>query len=242
MVKANISLPVIALATLLLAGCIDITEKISLNKDGSGTYTLSFDMGELLSDPMMSGLVLSALQGEDGLFAEGEAIELDTTVLFEDMPVPPEDIDPTIWQRVNMTMRISEKESLLRTTIHIPFSDVKEIEYVMNTMSQSGTDVSALSEGGFMDPSTMRFALNKKSLSRENTGNDSQPAMSEEDLAMLEMFLVDASYKVIYEMPGKVKSADFADAKIDGNTASMEYSLLDIFKGNVSLNGELQFK
>lgn len=226
----------------MLTGCIDITEKISLHKGGSGTYTLSFDMGELLSDPMMSGMVLSALQGEDGLFAEGEAIELDTTVLFEDMPVPPDGIDPEIWQRVNMTMRISEKEALLRTTIHIPFSDVKEIEYVMHAMSQSGTDVSALSEGGFMDPSTMRFTLNKKRLTRENTGNELETAMTEEDLAMLEMFLVDASYKVIYEMPGKVKSADFKNARIDGHSATMEYSLLDLFKGNVSLNGELQYK
>ena len=43
----------------LFTSCIDIIENFVLNKNGSGKYELTMDKSEMISNPMMKGLMES---------------------------------------------------------------------------------------------------------------------------------------------------------------------------------------
>jgi len=241
MKRSRLYIPVLLVGMLFFTGCLDIIETVSVNKDGTGNYKLNIDMSSLLSDPSMNGLVLSSLQGENGLFEQGQEIELDTVLYFTDMPAPEGNISADIWEKVNMKMKISESSGALKTEIVIPFNDISELEYVISTLSSYDSEVAAITEGGLLNPSTMRFALDKKKISRSNTGAINE-GLNQDDLAMLQMFMTDATYTTVYEVPGKVKSTSFENAQVDDKTVTNSYNLLELMQGNANLDGSISFK
>jgi hypothetical protein len=87
----------------------------------------------------------------------------------------------------------------------------------------------------------MRFALDKKKISRSNTGAINE-GLNQDDLAMLQMFMTDATYTTVYEVPGKVKSTSFENAQVDDKTVINSYNLLELMQGNANLDGSISFK
>ena len=55
------------------------------------------------------------------------------------------------------------------------------------------------------------------------------------------MFLGTAKYTTIYNLPNRVKKVKMANAKIDGNTVTVENSMLDIMEGKAKLDGQISF-
>ena len=55
---------------LFLTSCLDVIEEIHLNRDGTGKFKISMDMGSLFSDPFMKGLVEESLREESGIEEE----------------------------------------------------------------------------------------------------------------------------------------------------------------------------
>ena len=55
------------------------------------------------------------------------------------------------------------------------------------------------------------------------------------------MFLGTAKYKTIYNLPNRIKKTKIPNGKIDGNTLTVENSMLDILEGKAKLDGEISF-
>jgi hypothetical protein len=89
-------------------------------------------------------------------------------------------------------------------------------------------------------PTSVAFKLAKKSLTRLPTVK-AENAPGAEDLEMMKMFLGTAKYKTIYNLPSRVKKTKIANAKIDGNTVTVENSMLEILEGKAKLDGEISF-
>ena len=53
----KLTMLLLGLSLMSLTSCIDMLEELYLNKDGSGTYNITFDMSGLFSDPMMKGML-----------------------------------------------------------------------------------------------------------------------------------------------------------------------------------------
>lgn len=47
----------VGLVCILFAGCIEITETVQLNKNGTGKYGIKIDMGKLFEDPIMKSML-----------------------------------------------------------------------------------------------------------------------------------------------------------------------------------------
>ena len=81
---------VLILSVFTFQSCLDVLEEISLNKDGSGTYQLTFDMAGILSNGMMKEMLKESMENEDGGGLFGGGMEVDTLIAFKDSPMAQE--------------------------------------------------------------------------------------------------------------------------------------------------------
>jgi hypothetical protein len=113
--------------TLLLTGCFESTQEITLNEDGSGTVTNTNDMGALLgmAKQMGGGSDLEKLGDEkiDSTFSLKEGAD--------SIPnLTPEERDIARKGTVNITMDM--KENKFSTSLKFPFSSPSEITLFNN--------------------------------------------------------------------------------------------------------------
>lgn len=230
-------------ALFSLTGCFDVIEEMDLNRDGSGKYTLTFDMSGLFTDPFMKEMMESTIK-EQGL--ADEKMEVDTVVYLKNAPdsLRKKFDRPDFLDKIVMRSTISESKKKMVTSIELDFDEVSDIDYFYKNMEKLGDQNQgaggALSPGSGFMPSGALFTYGKKKLSRLPAPKPS--AEQNEEMEMVKMFLGEATYKTIYHLPGKVKKATMANAEIDGQTVVVTTSYLDLIDGKAKLAGEIRFK
>lgn len=233
--------------TFLFTGCINIIEELFLNKDGSGKYTVTMDMSALMSEEMrsMMKMMMQQQEGAEEMPFGGELPqELDTVIYIKDMN--PEQFKklerPEVFETAFMHMEISESKEKLVINMGLDFKDISDIEYFnekLNEMTAAGAGPGALS--GFLPQGGNMFQLKGKKLTRLPNKSDGVE-MSEEELSMMRMMFVDASFKTIYHFPKKAKKTSMEGADIDGNTLTVERPFVDIIEGKSDVSGWIKFK
>jgi len=231
---------------VLLTGCIDIVEEMTLNKNGSGIYTFTIDMSSILQLGSLKDLMNQAGADAEAQKKLGmDKMEKDTTIYFKDMPaeLKAETGNPDFWKKAQMNMKMSEKDKKFLVQMKLDFDKIEDIEFFFKNMSKVMKD-GAGSMGGMptdgLAPTSVAFKLAKKSLTRLPTVK-AENAPGTEDLEMMKMFLGTAKYKTIYNLPSRVKKTKIANAKINGNTVTVENSMLEILEGKAKLDGEISF-
>lgn len=235
---------------LFLSSCINMVEEMYLNRDGSGKYTLTFDMSGLFSDPFMKGMMEESLKGEEkpGLFGfkEGEDMELDTVIYFKDMPAEEKQkLDrPDFWNKVVMRMTMSESQKKFVTTLELDFDDVGDIDYFYKNLDKLGNNSQLGGElmgpGGFLGGGAL-FELKKKRLTRLSTEKP-ENLMKGDEMEFVKMFFGSSSYKTIYHLPGKVKKVTLKGAEVNGKTVTVNTPFLELIEGKANQEGEIKFK
>jgi hypothetical protein len=126
-------LPLLLAGTLLLGGCFETTEEITLNEDGSGTFSNTNDMSALL------GLAkeMNAKEGEK----MGDEV-MDTTMDLSSQAdsitgLTPEEKE--MMKKGSMQVHMNLKENKFITTMKFPFATPAEI----NAYSQLSAKVTA---------------------------------------------------------------------------------------------------
>lgn len=237
---------VLLLTAFSLQSCLNIVEKLSLNRDGSGTYAITYDMSAMMTGMMREMMLESLQEDEDSPFANAKVdgkIELDTLLNLEDAPMTA-DVEgemPAIMRKAKMRMNISETQNLFEATMTLDFDDigdVEEFQAAMNKMGDSGDS------GGFggMTPMAGLFKLDGRTLMRGKSKAEPE-AMDDENAEMMKMMMSGATYKTIYEFPRKVKSFDIDGAeKTNKKTLTATYSLIDVMEGKADMSGKIKFK
>jgi hypothetical protein len=231
-----------------LSSCLDVLEELTINKDGTGKYSLTFDMSALFTDPFMKSIVDQAMEEEGGL--SGQIMEIDSIISFKDAPdsVRQKFDNPEFWDKVVMRVTVSEKQEKMMTVMELNFEDIKDIEYFYDHLNELGD------EGGFSPTSMMggsselfaaapRFKLEKKKLTRLPSTSPPKPEDDEngEELEFLKMFMSGASYKTIYHLPAKVRKTTISKAEVKGNTVTVDIPYLDLMEGKAKMDGEIRF-
>lgn len=113
----------ISTTCLMLTGCLETTQEITLNEDGSGTMSTTSDMGAIL------GLAKQMGGGAEMDKAGEKAI--DTTILLaaqaEDIPdLTAEEKD--LLKKGSMNMKVDVKNEEFKTKLDFPFNNPGEIE------------------------------------------------------------------------------------------------------------------
>lgn len=226
----------------LLTGCLDMVEEMTLNKDGSGKYSLSFDLSSMLKDPMMKGMMQQMMEEQEGMDFGEEGMEQDTVIYFKDSPELADlrEENPEFWDNVKMHTVMSESQEKIMISMSFDFKSMDDINYFYENMEK----VSEKNEmgGGFLPMSNKGlFSLKKRELVRSPVKTDTKE-MQDENIEMAKMFFASGTYKTIYHLPGKPKKSTIPNAVFEGNTVTVSTSLLEVIDGKAKLDGSIKFK
>lgn len=238
------SLLLLICSTFLLQGCFNVIEDIHLNKKGSGTYQITYDLSSIISNPMLKEMIKqSAEEGDEsmsGLFSGGE-MELDTLIALKDSPMSEGKEMPEVLKKATMAMKISESKGQFETVMKFDFKNVGEIAEFYTALG----DISEEGQAGFggMLPSLGLFETKKKSITRKSFDltNLKEQMGGEESMDMMKMMMSGATYKTIYHLPKKAKNTNIEGAKMDGKTVTVTHDYLDIIEGTANLAGTIKF-
>lgn len=245
----KLNILVLLLAVFSLQSCFDVIEKMTVNKNGSGIYELTYDLSSIMSNGMMKEMLKESLngEGEDNPFAGSMvngSIEMDTLISIKDSPLASEmgaDM-PAVLDKVKMKMNMSESQGVFKTVMTLNFDQVSEIADFYKALEKTSEN-GGQGFGGIM-PMKGLFELNGKTLVRKPMDmNPIKKDMGDEDsMAMMRMMMAGATYTSIYEFPKKVKSTNIKDAEVGKKTVTVSRDFLEILDGKASMDGKIKFK
>jgi hypothetical protein len=239
----------VACATLL-SSCINIIEEMTVDKKGAGSYDLSVDMSSIMEMGMLGDLLK---QGESsGLKITtplGGKVEKDTVIYLKNSlsaAAKAKTGRPEFWDKVKMTMNVSEAKKKLGTTFHLDFDNIDDVGFFLkniNTVMAEGMGDSGKSmlPPGLL-PTLAGFKFSKKSLERLPAPKSDAAASAGDEMEMMKMFLGTAKFTSIINLPGKVRKANLPNSKIDGTTVTTETPILDFISGKAKIDGNITFK
>ncbi|MEZ4773985.1 MAG: hypothetical protein R3D00_12440 [Bacteroidia bacterium] len=202
--------------------CLNIVEEIFLKKDGSGSYSISVDMNEMMN--MMQGLMTQEQMDENDMFGQ-----MDST------------IQETLAQlrSVDGLSNVSHKSEGYKFTISYDFTSVA----VLNDATKNGNVTPGMD---FNSGTTDNFTWSKGTFERANPplGDLMEDEEFASNFEMAKMFMTGASYKTIYHMPGKVSKMENDQARLSGDkkTVTLDVQLVDVLEGKSLLGNKVKFK
>ena len=172
--------------------------------------------------------------------------DMDTLITGKELAAKDTGGNSAIWEKVTMRIEANEDKELYKVTFKLAFDHVDEIAYVMkniNKVSGSANKAGASDNSGLsgkLDGLTVSYSFDGKSFKRVT---ETVPVQGEdENRDMMKMFLDDATYKVVYHFPSKIKGTTLKDAQISDNTLTKEVKILDIMDDKKPFDGMVKFK
>lgn len=204
---------------LTVSSCFEITEEVTVNKNGSGNYISTIDASKLSEQMQM----LAAF---------------DTT--GEMVPKVKYSLDSTFAETFKKYAKVKGISNVNVDTsmpyiykVSMDFKDMDVLNEAIN-IDKKGADRQNLYAWKKGQVSRKDFALNLDDMKMED---DSQKEMAKSMLDGMK-------YTIIFNLPGKVKNMVNKEAKISDNkkTVTLTCSLLDVMDKNVSLGNEVTYK
>ena len=204
---------------LTMASCFEITEEVTVNKDGSGNYISTIDATKLSEQMQM----LAAFD-TTGEMVPKLKYSLDST--FSETFKKYASI-----KGVSKVVIDSSKPYVYK--VSLDYKDVSVLNEVVN-LDKKGEDRQNLYSWKKGQLSRKDFALNLDDMKMED---ESQKEMAK---SMLEGM----KYTIIMNLPGKVKNSNNKEAIIssDKKTVTLACSLLDVMDKKVNLGNEVTYK
>lgn len=106
----------------ILASCLDTEEKIALNADNSGTYSLSIDMGKMLE--------MAASMGGDQSNPDKVKEKKDTTIYIKDMLDASDNLtaeEKALYKNGMINVRLDETKNEMKIMISTPFKNAADL-------------------------------------------------------------------------------------------------------------------
>ncbi|MEL6635546.1 MAG: hypothetical protein AAFW73_01160 [Bacteroidota bacterium] len=240
--------------SLSLTSCINVIEELFLNKDGSGKYHITIDMSSIMADGGMRSMMQQfggdELNNPDNPFASEEPIEVDSVMYMKDAPDSLRQAfgNDDLLKRIKIHQIMSESKEVMTTQFILDFKEIAEVDEFLQKLDKLQTDDNPFGGGGGgLLPSSngqnALFQLAKRSLTRNAVaGGDAMDAIGDQEKGMMRMMLADATYKVVYHLPGKVKKTTMEGALVDGKTVTLEFPAVDAMEGKAKMDGNIKFK
>ena len=180
--------------SFFLTGCLEVTQELTVAKDGSGTFSSTTDMSQMVSMAMqMAGDKLG-----------DQKINMDTTIQFKSVLDSIKDISPENKQLlkdglVHVTMKMDDSKYLINSSI--PFKKIGDVEKINQAMQKEVN-------GKFLD-NAMKEAM-KQGKAMDSSMMNSQQATP--PLSMPEnYFILTCKDGLISRVADKTKMASLAD-------------------------------
>ncbi len=240
----KITFVLIAVLGVLTSGCFNVFEELSLNRDGSGTYSMKMDLSGFISDDFMKGMLQEAINQEEAA-SSLQDLEQDSLILFKNLPADLKDRTgrPEFWENVTMRIKISDKNDEFYTLMTVKFREVSDIDFFHQHVS---TLLAENGAGGMLPtdivPGGASFRFGKNSITRLNAEAVQSEDMEGEEMEMMKMLMGESKYTTTYKLPGAVKKTTIPGAKVSGSTVKVEAGLVSIMEGKGNVSGEIRYK
>ncbi|MBD0378125.1 MAG: hypothetical protein ICV51_21170, partial [Flavisolibacter sp.] len=133
----------LASVTLVLAGCFETTEDVTINANGSGTYIVDMDMSGLFS-------ILEMMKDADTTatanLQKSLGRDIDSVINMRDYTDTAKNISPeykALMRNAKLHMLIKEKDQQMKMKMMFPFSKIDDIEKLAK-LSRSGEGTSII--------------------------------------------------------------------------------------------------
>lgn len=213
--------------SLFISGCIDTNERISMNKDGSGSYQFEVvldykDIRYLMEEEAWSNLNLSTSYDSSSTFlafVDKDAFSTADKALMSDV-----------------TMRLSNKaETELRFTGDVPFTDIETFNRKLLNFRTAGLN--------FLVTPKQEFSYSNGKLTTTLLQVSEEASIDEGQQAMADLFFSGRTATVVYELGSKVKKIDCDDARITStNTVEISVPMAKAMMDDMDRVGVFKFK
>ena len=224
----------VACLCLFLTGCLNITEEIFLEKNGSGKYISTLDMSKMKEMlDMVKAFAPDSSEGKDMDLSKLDSIP-DMLGDFSGIP--------------GITNIKKEKKDENTYTVSFNFKDINALNEAMKRKNKKDSTM-AQPKGDFFSFSPGQFNCNDTSLSGINDAMKGLNGPSDNDsmamaMTMIKGMMGDMKYTSIYHLPGKVTnfSNKLATLSEDGKTVTLVLNLFDETQQNKTLLNKIQYK
>ncbi len=222
-----------AFLSLFLTGCLNITEEIFLEKNGSGRYVSTLDMSKMKE--MLDMVKAFAPDSSGSNDMDLSKLDSVSDMLGDFSGIP------------GITNIKKEKKDENTYIVSFDFRDITALNEAMKRKNkkdsvQATGDFFSFTPGQLTCNDTSLSGINDamKGLSGDQASNDSV-AMA---MTMMKGMMGDMKYTSIYHFPGKVTSYSnkLATLSEDGKTLTLVLNLFDESQQNKTLQNKIQYK
>lgn len=240
------------------SSCVNLSEEITLNEDGTGEYSMYSDMvATQVEMAVQMGMMFAGEQEVD--MDSMRAVMLAKT--WEDMPENVDSLhtafevpdslrgDPDLeamLEKFEGFTKGSKEEGFINTGVRFAFSDMGDLNEMHHLMSNY-QEKREEEKGGGMGPKidagkqTLKFDFDGNTF-KKTTDWETEPDIQGEELKMMENIMKEAKFTSIVHLPRKMKSVDkthLKEVSEDGKTLIFEYSMLDMIMGETDHDFEI---
>ncbi len=253
------------LTVCCFTACIDTEEKIEINADNSGNYSLTMDMGKMIGMAAQMG----AGQNNSGKPKEKK----DTLIYFKDALAASEkftEAEKALFSNASCKIKLDEANAEMKIVISCPFASISQLaevkEKLPSVMSKldvmdkvGGKEKSMMGdaeegEGGDMTkslnpgqnyykftatPGKISYLITDKEALKKSLGSDSSLIMMQQMAAMTG----EMSYKTILIFPSPIKKLSGGKGVLSDDKKSITYkaSLTDLVERPEEVEYEIEY-
>jgi hypothetical protein len=225
-----------------------MTEEITFNKDGSGTYKFNMDMSALMD--------FANEMDTDSTETEKVYEKKDTLIYMKDLYEAYKDsindlseAEKEIFETMKdmkIHLMMDEEKSVFIMDALLDFSDIDEladmqrkIEYAQSMQENKGLESKPTNQKVTYHFNKKKFARNVEIL---KLSKEEQEAFDQE-MESAKMFTSGTSYTIKYHFPYAIKSTSLENAKISNNGKTLEYETVmdSIIQNPKLLDFEVKF-
>jgi len=122
---------------IVFSGCFDTVEEVTINENGSGSYSSSLDMGKLL------GLAKTMGSGKDEM-KDIDKLKMDTVVNLKDVQDSMKKLtaaEKKIAATGTLKIQVDANEDKMNFTFKFPFSNTSEIAGIQGILKRARQDI-----------------------------------------------------------------------------------------------------
>jgi len=122
---------------VILSGCFDTLEEVTITENGSGTFSSSFDMGKML------GLLKAMGSGKDEM-KEIDKLKMDTVINLKDLKDSMKKLDATeknIAATGTLKVQVDANDDKMNFTFSFPFLNTSEIAGIQGVLKRARQDI-----------------------------------------------------------------------------------------------------
>jgi hypothetical protein len=251
---------VVVIISVMFAACYEINEDITINENGSGTYSAKMDMSALLQ-------MMQSMASEEEIEKSGLNRSIDTLIRLKSIMDTAKDVTPEhrrLFQNGTMKMKIDIKENVFNADVNFPFKSLSDLQALMSGSGTGGlsevfkqvfTKKDTTQQGapnmedqGGLDQMNNVFdvTVSKNKIERKLNRPRFDSLMNKPEIAQARQ-MVGGGFEILYtttiKLPRPIKKSDNDMIKLsaDKKTVTIKYDLLRMFETPEKFSYSIQY-